>query len=383
MKLLHTALACAVLALLVASISAAKLTDTQAQGLFIEFARRYNKSYELDDFFKRFQVFRDNVQWIIDWNDDKSNTHTVGVNYFADMTPDEWTHYMGLKAPSDWKEPDYAALEKRAAKDDPELMELRRSKNYGLAENYNWKDEAPPAHDWHDEGIMLPIRNQQSCGSCFSYSAMACVEALRALTFPNDPKEYLSVQQGLDCTRPYGCYGCQGGWMASVFEYLVDIKGACKDADYPYRNRVTTCRDKQCEKAFRFDKYRNISGASADVFQEHLAVNPLAIAVTSATREFMYYKSGVITNCGSRSAQIDHAVVAVGYNNKESKDANGRTLAPFINIRNSWGTSWGDQGFVKVAIDNNTCKYRANVSYPVVQAPTSPATPATTPAPAR
>jgi len=363
--------------LLVTSITAAKLTDTQAQGLFVEFARRYNKSYELADFFKRFEVFRDNVQWIIDFNEKKDRTHEVGVNFFADMTPEEWQHYKGLKIPNSFKEPDYAAMDKREEKDDEALIEMRRERGYGQEEGFNWKTNAPDAFDWSEQGTMLPIRNQQSCGSCYSFSAMATVEALRAITFPDDPKEYLSTQQGIDCTRSYGCYGCQGGWMTSVFEYLVDAGGVCLEKDYPYKNRVGTCQAKNCSKAFKFNKYRDISGAKPEAIMEHLIVNPQAIAVTSGTREFMYYKSGVISNCGgSRDQQVDHAVVLVGFSAKESTDSAGTTIPAHVKIRNSWGAGWGENGHVRVAINNNTCKYRANVSYPVIAAPaTTPTAP--------
>lgn len=373
-------------ALLAAStlVAAVQLTDTQAQGLFVEFCKRYNKSYELggaSDFFKRFQIFRDNVQWIVDFNDNKSNTHQVGVNYFADMTPEEWVHFKGLKMPQGWAEPNFAEKDKLADKDDAMLMEVRHAKNYGLTDNYDVlkDDKVPKAVNWVENGTMLPIRNQGSCGSCYSYSAMSTVEALHKITYPTEESPgFFSTQQGVDCTgNRYGCSYCQGGWMTSVFDYLIDNKGVCSDESYPYKNKRTACQDKTCEKVFAFNKYRDISGSKESTIREHLAVNPLAIAVTSGTREFMYYKSGVITNCGgSGNQQIDHAVTMVGY---DSQPADG--VAPYFLIRNSWGAQWGEAGHVRVASASNTCKHRTNLSYPVMgpqpqSQPTQPAQPA-------
>lgn len=338
------------------TVSAAKLTDTQAQGLFVEFMKRYGKSYAVDNFFQRFDTFRDNVQWIIDWNDNKSNTHQVGVNFFADMTPDEWTSYKGLIVPSTWSEPDLVKFDNMKDEDDVLLQQIRQLRT----------GDAPLSHSWVEKGIMLPIRDQKSCGSCYSFSAVACIEALHKINFPDEDLGYLSTQQGVDCTgSKYGCSYCQGGWMTSVFDYLIDNKGICSEESYPYKNRRSTCADRSCEKVFSFQKYRDISGSKESTILEHLLVNPEAIAVTSNTREFMYYKSGVITNCGgSRSQAIDHAVVAVGYD--KSSD-NGQV--PHVLIRNSWSANWGDKGHVKLAIGNNVCKWRSNVSYPILTQP--------------
>jgi xylem cysteine proteinase len=339
-----------------------KLTDKQAQNLFVHFMKQHDKIYETAELFRRLAIFRENVDWMLAWNADKTNTHTVGINFFADLAPEEWVQFKGVTPPADWSEPDYEKLANIKDEDDVELQQIR--KDHNTFRNSELADKV----DWNEKGVMLPIRNQGTCGSCYTYSAMAAVEALFKITYPEEDHKYFSVQQALDCTGPkYGCNYCGGGWMASVFEYLVDTKGVCLDEDYPYKNRRTACKDSQCERAFSFQKYRVLSGAKDTTILEHLNVNPHAIAVTSGTREFMYYKSGVITYCGSPNAQVDHAVASVGY------DLTAPT--PYLLIRNSWSENWGEKGHVRVGIgkNSNICKHRSNVSYPVLVNPQSSA----------
>lgn len=191
---------------------------------------------------------------------------------------------------------------------------------------------------------------------------MATIEALYRIHFneDSDPFEFFSVQQGVDCTGPaWGCHYCEGGWMMNVMAYIIHNKGVCWDKDYPYKNRRTACAASKCTNAFTFDKYRDVSGHTGQTLTKHIAVNPLAIAVSSSTREFMYYKSGIITKCGN--AQVDHAVNAVAYSTTNA--------IPHMIGRNSWSERWGDNGAFRIALAGNACKWRSNVSYPVLTTP--------------
>lgn len=131
------------------------LTEVQAQGLFVEFIKRYGKTYAVDDFFNRFNIFKENVEWIINWNSDKSNTHQCGVNFFADLSESEWPRYKGLTMPGNWKEPDYTAMDNVKDEDDKMLQLIRKER--GLS-------SIPDAFDWVEQGKLEPIRNQV----CFS-----------------------------------------------------------------------------------------------------------------------------------------------------------------------------------------------------------------------
>jgi len=328
--------------------SAAKLTDKQYQGLFQEFTKRYGKQYEVADLFERFKIFKENLDFIMDWNSNSKNTHTVAVNYFTDMTPEEWTKFKGLIVPTDFKEPDLVKSDDLSNTDLPENLK-----------NMNIDLKEPGNFSWVEAGKVSPVRNQYTCGSCYSQTAVATIESAYAIKYDTEPP-VLSVQQAVDCAGGrYGNQGCMGGWMMWVYKYVVDTGGLCTEEDYPYRNRLQSCRSAQCDRQVQITGYVNISGQSENTMVKATRINPLSIAVTSQTREFMFYKSGIINYCGSPRANLDHAVTLVGYGTSE----NG---TDYWIVRNSWGSQWGEDGYVRIIRNKNMCKIRSNVSYPVI-----------------
>ena len=82
-----------------------------------------------------------------------------------------------------------------------------------------------------------------------------------------------------------------------------------------------------------------------------LMVQPLAVAIEADKLCFQTYKSGVLNNsrCGTT---LDHAVLAVGFG------VDAATGLSYWLVKNSWNTTWGDAGFIKLAItgdDAGTC----------------------------
>merc|ERR1712078_646046 len=110
--------------------------------------------------------------------------------------------------------------------------------------------------------------------------------------------------------------------------------------------------------------YKDVSN-SASALQSALQNSPVSVAIEADQSVFQMYTSGTITSgCGSN---LDHGVLAVGY------DGNS------IKVKNSWGSSWGENGYVH--IDASQCGITTSASYPTVDGSAPTPTPSPTPTP--
>jgi cathepsin L len=230
------------------------------------------------------------------------------------------------------------------------------------------------------ESIMAPIRNQGTCGSCFIFSAIATLEASTMVEWGE--KVRLSEQQVVDCgasdldelTNPYsGLGGCGGGWPSVALMHFTDggvnhhnpALCACSQSSYPYSSGnhsdsrypvLQGCQANKCECALPAGSVAGcveIHSSGKDhvtALKEALSDRPISIlinstSITPRSLSLMNYTGGVVpaekVKCGGY--HMDHAVVAVGY----GTDADG---TEYWKIRNSWGTDWGEKGYIRVAI---------------------------------
>lgn len=137
--------------------------------------------------------------------------------------------------------------------------------------------------------------------------------------------------------------GCNGGWMDSAFEYIID-KGIATEQDYPYTARDGSCQNK--ERKSILDDYVDVPGC--DNLLNALATQPITVAVDASI--WSPYRGGVMSNCGTA---INHGVLVVGVTDDYWK------------VKNSWGSGWGETGFIRLA-RGNTCAVCSYPSYPVL-----------------
>merc|ERR1711982_68061 len=105
-------------------------------------------------------------------------------------------------------------------------------------------------------------------------------------------------------------------------------------------------------------------GRTAQSMQSALMKGPVSIGVDAS--RFQTYRSGILSNCNGR--QLDHGVLAVGYTSQ------------YFKVKNSWGRSWGENGYIRLSTSGNQCGMLNEGIYPVVNAGPTP-TPTPTPSP--
>ncbi|EQC31301.1 hypothetical protein SDRG_10904 [Saprolegnia diclina VS20] len=189
------------------------------------------------------------------------------------------------------------------------------------------------AIDWTTNKCMSAVRNQGSCGSCWAFAAVGAVEAAHCLV--TQSLFDFSEQQLVSCASSAG-YGCQGGWPNKALDYIAQT-GLCTEAAFPYASGSTSQNGvcKTCTKTkARVGKAVNIKGEGA--LQTALDKQPVTVVVEAGNNVWRNYKSGVVQSCPG--AQSDHAVIAVGYGSTNGVN--------HFKIKNSWGTSWGEAGYI-------------------------------------
>jgi len=205
-----------------------------------------------------------------------------------------------------------------------------------LPEDFDWRTEARGANC----PSLKEIRDQANCGSCWAFAAAACMESMWHIK--TGATVDLSEQEWVDCDT--GNYGCNGGWMNTAFNYA-KTNAIAAETDYPYNARDNTCAKGNITGIVNTTGYVNVSRYSPSALQTAVRnVGPVTVAVQAYSQLFMYYSGGIITSgCGT---SIDHAITVVGYGNNGSIE--------YWIAKNSWGTNWGESGYVRILKTNNS-----------------------------
>jgi len=310
-----------------------------------EFKDKYGKAYEDDDEeVYRKSVWSKNVDFISSHNEEYTNgvhDFAVGENEFADMTTDEITSYFnGL--------------------DTEEISQSGEKFHSDVSVK-----SLPSEIDWRKNGSVTPVKNQLRCGSCWAFSATGSLEAA---TFAKTGKLVsLSEQNLVDCSQKEGNHGCFGGIMDKAFQYVKDNGGIDTEASYNY-----TAKDgKQClynasNSGATLKSWVDIPHFSEVDLQKAVAtVGPVSVAIDASQPTFHFYKHGVYHDKKCSSMRLDHGVLAVGYG--ASKPNGDGKAKDYWLVKNSWGSSWGLEGYIMMARNkHNACGIATAASYPVV-----------------
>merc|ERR1711915_446796 len=274
----------------------------------------------------RFRLFRHNAEFVAELNE-QDETAVFGLNFFSSLTGEERKRYLGLNVTGHL--PNEIALQSSVP-------------------------SAPSTKLWTNEGAVTSVKNQGSCGSCWTFGAVGGLET----RYKNKAGRLrnFAEQEYLDCVYEGRRDGCQGGRPSDCYDYSKKAGGRLASAaDYSYTARDRTCKASSTPDSMVASKitFSVAVGSTEAANIAALATGSISVAF-EVTNKFQQYRGGIIkdTTC---HGWANHAVTAVGY------------TPTFVLVKNSWGSRWGDNGFVKFTRGYANCGLFRSSFYPKLE----------------
>jgi len=313
---------------------------------FLNFQKTYGRVYTSDDEFqRRFQIFQDNMVWASELSS-ANPLATFGVNQFADLSQEEFANMYLM--------PNFM--------ENPPVMPPAKDFSIELPPHFPGAPTPNPTnYDWSSAGCITAVKNQGQCGSCWAFSATETIESYFFLAGNSLPT--LAPQQIVSCDTGGQDQGCDGGWPSGAYQYVEGAGGMDAESCYPYTAEDGTCTSSQCSPVAGVKSYSSVSGESG--LYKQLSVGsggPVSVCVDASS--WQTYTGGILTTCGN---QVDHCVQLTGYYNYGQSGA-------YWNVRNSWAASWGENGYIWIAIGQDLCSIGDYATIVVAGPPSSTST---------
>jgi cathepsin L len=309
-------------------------------GSFEEFVRAFGRDFRRSspEYEQRRIVFDERLERIRVHNTRPERLWNAGINDLTDRTDSELSMLRG------WRRSGHAPDE-----------EDRRYATSFLQEQAEHNRKLPAQIDWAHLATFAEVPNQGPCGSCWAVAAGAMLQARYEIHVGGN--RTFSSQQMVNCvSNPHKCGGsggCSGATIELALDYVVK-KGLPDSTKVPYQGR-----DSACDVSMHESKGASLvenGGSTGVISYGKLPENkakPLMLAlmdgpvgISVAANSWTMYGNGIFNGC-DKDAEIDHAVVMLGYGSERK--------ANYWKIQNSWGSGWGEAGRIRL-LRHNTIK---------------------------
>ncbi|KAJ3452822.1 hypothetical protein M0812_04599 [Anaeramoeba flamelloides] len=306
---------------------------------FDKFLEKYSKNYAGEEYFKRKQIFERNLNKINQHNKKKS-TYTLAVNKFADLTFEEVESIY--------------LLPKR---DVP--ISKQSALNFN-SEKLMPNDQLPHHFNWLNYGAVTSVKDQGTCSSSWAFAAAGTLEGQYFLATSN--LESVSAQNIIDCSweSEYPSYGCDGSSHWKALNSVKEMGGFMNKNDYPYLSVSGYCAFDKSQSLSTIDKIVNITSSDYEVAQSLYEYGPMSISL-HVIESLLFYSGGLYNDVMCSQENVNYAALLIGYGFWEEDPTQAYWL-----IKSSWGDTWGDEGYLYIARDNNLCGVCSEVSYVVL-----------------
>jgi len=292
----------------------------------------------------RAQIFKENLKTVLSHNSNPQSTFQLKINEM-----------------SDWTDAESDALRARINVEpvnNIQSFQSRQQKRATVPDQYDWTNQTRVPN------AVTPVKNQRHCGSCYAFAMVGALEKTYAEIYNTSGP--LSPQQLLDCSNENGC---EGGSFVGTFNYI-KMNGDRLNLEKDYPSTLDGTQQDKCQNSsgqllsanstFRLN-YRSLPTGNEQNMKETLYdQGPLYVYYNCGKREgndtilreaslkFDQYASGIydVPGCPTQR-NMNHALVVVGYGTENGID--------YWKVKNSWGASWGDEGYIKIKRNANMC----------------------------
>jgi len=306
-------------------------SSTKTLELYKKFKGEQHLQFSSAEEGMRFRLFKLNAHFVASENDVKGETAHFALNMFSTMAEAEKQSYFGLNVTGHEND-------ERPAED---LLTRRGS--------------VPSEKLWTNEGKVTPVKNQGSCGSCWTFGAVGGLETRYAIK--SGVLRNFAEQEYLDCVYEGQRNGCDGGWPDDCYLHSGRVGRLAPTSSYYYTGSDSYCKSSSKSDGLVAAKITDSISVGASESQNIAALADGALSMAfEATTRFQSYSGGILTD-NTCMYSANHAVTGVGY------------TPEYILVKNSWGSAWGDNGFVKFSRGYPAaCKLFSYSSYPVLTA---------------